>query len=29
MFMADVFVILFNGNFGVGLALVTQTYLRN
>jgi len=29
MFMADVLVILFNGNFAVGLALATQTYLRN
>jgi len=29
MFMAGVFVILFNGNFAVGLALVTQAYLRN
>ena len=29
MFMADVFVILVNGNFAVDLALVTRTYLRN
>jgi len=29
MFMAGIFVILFNGNFVVGLALAAQAYLRN
>jgi hypothetical protein len=29
MLMGVFFVVLFNGNFAVGLALATQTYLRN